>query len=541
MMDRREALRLLARSGLGLAGLGATGSILNGCAQFRPPKLSAPPNKYGITVLVDGFRADMFSRMLSAGALPNIQRHLVDRGTMVENCAGTFPSTSGPAHLAMINGRMPGTNNCPGLRWIDRGMSVIRDYCTIESVFFGKDFPRENYTLYEHLAGQRTVCVFDFVSRGAAEYYRPSLKSLWFMRGDKLEDWQRLDKEAVDVFSRVYQEGPLPTYSFVWMPVIDHLSHLYGSTSQVIEDQAAIVDEQIGRIMAILQNKGIYDKTLVVLSADHGLRETQRSIDIANPLRRAGFSVLRDLGSNDEFNALLTYNAARGVSGNGSALLYFAKRKTQRWATWMGWEDKPSFEELGAFPLEGEGRVDLLELLRSEDAVKFVLAMERDDPELRTYRVFTESGDARIERDQFSRQLKYSVLSGPDPLGYSSIPETRDLMNGEFHDKDRWFTSTRDADYPDAPFQISQLFDADRCGDIVVSSTLGWDFMDQGHKASHGGLERDELMVPCVVAGPGIKEGATVPQGRTVDIFSIFLRFFGIPNLDGGVPDVFKA
>ena len=66
------------------------------------------------------------------------------------------------------------------------------------------------------------------------------------MHGNK----QRLDKEAVDVFSRVYQEGPLPTYSFVWMPVIDHLSHLYGSTSQVIEDQAAIVDEQIGRIMA---------------------------------------------------------------------------------------------------------------------------------------------------------------------------------------------------------------------------------------------------------------------------------------------------
>jgi arylsulfatase A-like enzyme len=540
-MDRREALRLLTRSGLGLAGFGAAESILNGCAQFRPPQISAPPNKYGITILVDGFRADMFSRMLEAGALPNIQRHLVERGTMVEDCAGTFPSTSGPAHLAMINGRMPGTNNCPGLRWIDREMGVVRDYCTLETLLFDRDFPPENYTLYEMLAGQRTVCVFDFVSRGAAEYYRPSLKTLWFTRSDKLEDWQRLDREAVDVFSRVYQEEPRPTFSFVWMPAIDHLSHLHGSTADVIEEQAAIVDEQVGRIMAVLQKNGIYDKTLVALAADHGLRETHSSIDIANPLRRAGFSVLRDLGSNDEFNALLTYNAARGVSGNGCALLYFAKRKTQRWAKWMGWEDKPSFEELMDFPLEGEGRVDLLRLLRSETAVKFVLAMERDDPGLRSYRVFTESGDARIERDEFTRQLKYSVLSGPDPLGYSEDPASRNLMNGGFHDKDRWFSDTRSTDYPDALFQISQLFDAERCGDIVVSSTLGWDFMDQGHKASHGGLERSELMVPCVVAGPGIKEGETVPQARTVDIFSIFLEFFGIPNLDGGVPDVFKA
>ena len=75
----------------------------------------------------------------------------------------------------------------------------------------------------------------------------------------------------------------------------------------------------------------------------------------------------------------------------------------------------------------------------------------------------------------------------------------------------------------------------------MVSSAPGWDFMDQGHVATHGGLERNEMMVPCVVAGPGVKEGETIPGARTVDLYPMYLRHFGIPALDGEVPNVFKS
>lgn len=538
-MNRREALRVLTRSGVGVVGMGAAGSVLGGCSWFRPPPPAPVPKRHGVTILADGFRADSFQRMLEAGALPNIQRHLVERGTMVETCAGVFPSTTGPAHLPFINGRMPGTNNCPGLRWIDRKRNLVRDYCTLETVLFDGDFPPHAYTLYEMLAGQRTVCIFDFASRGAGEYYRPSLKTMWSSRGDTLESWKRMDQEAVDRFTGVFDEEPLPTFTFVWLPAIDHLSHLHGSLSPEVESQILFVDGQVGRMMEVLQRKGIYDKTLVALVADHGLRDTQRSIDIRRPLERAGFSVLRDLGGNDEFNTLMTYSAARGVSGNGFAVLYFARKKTRRWASWMGWEDKPSFEELQSFPVEGRGAVDLFEHLRGEPAVKLVLALEKDGEDQRSYRVLSGASEARIDRDEFTRALRYSVLRGPDPLGYAQHPASLALMDGAFHDKEVWFAATAATDYPDGVFQIAQLFDAERCGDIVVSSTPGWDFMDQQHRASHGGLERDELLVPCVVAGPGVRAGGTIPRARTVDIYPMFLEFFGLPDLDGGVPHVF--
>jgi hypothetical protein len=445
--DRRAALRLLARSGLSVAGVGAAESILGGCA-----------------------------------------------------------------HLPFINGRMPGTNNCPGLRWIDRDRNLVRDYCTLETVLFDRDFPKENFTLFEMLSGKRTVCIFDFVSRGAAEKYRPSLKSLWFTRGDKVEDWR----------------------------AVDHLSHLHGSRSQVVEDQAIVVDGLVGRIMALLHRKRIYDKTLVALSADHGLRDTHHSMDIRRPLARAGFRVLRDLGGTHEFSALAAFNAARAVSGNGFALLYVAKRKRHRWASWIGWEDRPSFQELLDFPVDSHGKVNLVEAVLAEPAVKLAMALESAHPHRRSYRVLARSGDGRIERDEFSRHLRYSLLGGADPLGYALDARAGTLMDGAFHDKDLWFAQTRETDYPDALFQISQLFDADGCGDLAVSSTPGRDFMDQQHRASHGGLEKDELLVPFVVAGPGIREGETVPMARTVDTFPLFLEFLGIPNVDGEVPHVFK-
>ena len=114
-MNRREALRLLAFTRVNLTNLGAMASFFSGCAyrKVRPP--SKFPNRYGLTILTDGLRADLFKEMLDAGELPNIKEHLVDRGTMVENCMTTFPSTTGPAHLPYINGCMPGSNNCPGV------------------------------------------------------------------------------------------------------------------------------------------------------------------------------------------------------------------------------------------------------------------------------------------------------------------------------------------------------------------------------------------------------------------------------------------
>ena len=62
--------------------------------------------------------------------------------------------------------------------------------------------------------------------------------------------------------------------------------------------------------------------------------------------------------------------------------------------------------------------------------------------------------------------------------------------------------------------------------------------MDQGHVASHGGLDHTHIGVPCVIAGPGVRQG-TLPIARTVDLYPTYLKYLGIPHYDGEVLNVF--
>ena len=532
-MNRRELLRLLAYTGIGISNLGAVTAFFSSCSKRHLGRYPLRNDRYGLTILVDGWRADLFKGMLDSGALPNIKKHLVDKGTLVETCVSTFPSTTGPAHLPFITGVMPGYNNCPGLRWVDRCQRDLRDYCTLDNVLFNNDFPRSNYTLYEMLYDERTACIFDFVSRGVSDMINVPAKTLWFMLTGDMDVWQKMDLYAVDAFRKVYLGGgTIPRYTFVWMPAIDHLAHFHGSTSTVIIDRALDVDRHVGKIIATLQECGIYDKTLVTLVADHGLSDTQNHIDVRGILEGYGLSVLGDLSSNDSFNSLYQHNAARGVSGNSFSLLYFAVRKEGRLKTMRyEWDKHIGYEELRSFPLGGGDRIDLIELLRKEKGINLVSAQENEN----VVNVFSEAGSARIERDY--NYFRYSI-TGSDPLGYADNPESASLIDGAFHDKDEWFSSTTGTNYPDGIFQIVQLFDSERCGDIVVTAKEGCDLMDQGHVASHGSMEKAQIQVPCVIAGPGVKHGV-IPIARTVDLYPTYLKYLGIPFYDGEVLNVF--
>jgi hypothetical protein len=532
-VKRRDFLHYLAYTGVGVANIGAVAAFFSSCAKRQIERLPVQKDKYGVTLLVDGWRADLFREMLDSGSLPNIQKHLVDRGTMVDTCVSTFPSTTGPAHLPFITGVMPGHNNCPGLRWIDRSNRSLRDYCTMHNVLFNYDFPERNYTLYEYLAGERTSCIFDFVSRGASDIITVPAKALWFVLSGDMDIWNRMDGHAAEAFQKAYLGGgTLPRYSFVWMPAIDHLAHFHGSADTIIQDRALAIDNLIGSMMETLHKAGIYDQTLFSLVADHGLSDTERHVDLRKILQSHGFHVLEDLLNNDQFNSLRQNNAARGVSGNAFALLYFAAVKKGRLGMMSyDWDRAMSYDELRDFPVSESERVDIIRFLREEEGVRMLMVKEKPDD----YLVFSQNGEGRIERDNAS--FRYSV-TGVDPFGYTDHPDSAVLIDGRHHDKDEWFTATRNTEFPDGIFQSTQLFDSPRCGDIVITAQPGWDLMDQKHIASHGSFEKTQLQVPCVIAGPGVKQG-TIPIARTVDLHPTYLKHFALTQNEEDVLDVF--
>ena len=90
--------------------------------------------------------------------------------------------------------------------------------------------------------------------------------------------------------------------------------------------------------------------------------------------------------------------------------------------------------------------------------------------------------------------------------------------------------------FPDLPAQILAYFRSYRAADIAIFATPGWDFGD-GKRGGHGGLRgAEDVLVPLLLAGPGIPPRRRVDVARTVDLMPSILALLGKPipaDLDG--------
>jgi predicted AlkP superfamily phosphohydrolase/phosphomutase len=66
-------------------------------------------------------------------------------------------------------------------------------------------------------------------------------------------------------------------FFFIHFAEPDHVGHKYGENSQEYTDGIKSDDEWTGRIIAKLKKSGLYEKTLVYITADHGFDEGQRT------------------------------------------------------------------------------------------------------------------------------------------------------------------------------------------------------------------------------------------------------------------------
>jgi hypothetical protein len=92
---------------------------------------------------------------------------------------------------------------------------------------------------------------------------------------------------------------------------------------------------------------------------------------------------------------------------------------------------------------------------------------------------------------------------------------------------DAVFDATRESTYPDGIVQIVTLAGSARAGDLIVSSTPGWDFRARyepiPHRSAHGALHRDHVMVPLLTNRPARR----TPR-RTTDVFASALDALGV-------------
>jgi hypothetical protein len=166
---------------------------------------------------------------------------------------------------------------------------------------------------------------------------------------------------------------------------------------------------------------------------------------------------------------------------------------------------------------------DKLQLLLNEDAVDFAIYRGNEE---QTFILHNKTGKAKLSviNDVFT----YDPLTA-DILKYGGKIQATGHRN--------ILEATFDTEYPDALFQIYQLFQSRRAGDIVISARVGYDLRGfweyPEHVGSHGSLHSQHIHVPLIYN----QKGWNTRPARTADLFDTILKWKGItPKQSEGEP-----
>lgn len=482
---------------------------------------TSPAHRTGhaaVIILADGARADVFERMLAAGDLPEIARHVVQRGGY-RRASSTFTSTTIPAHLPILAGQFAGTANVPGYRWLERaawrrglplGPWCLRSYNGPESALVNRDIAAAAPTLFELTDGAANV--FGAITRGLPPggNLAAGRKNRLWLKAHYRGDYASADEAARDVLVRSIATPGSEGHGqmrFAVLPGIDWNSHYVSPFSSQAFAAYRRVDRTVGAVARRLLRVGGYEQTLLVVCSDHGHCPVREHFDLPVRLER-------------DHDLRVAYHSGRAwrhdaelvacVSGNAMAHVYL--RGEREWDAGPLTRGEIEAAAPGvAERLLGEPAVDLVisRIDRSGGASSVGSAAA----------LLVESHRGRALLREGDGGVHYELPHGvADPYGYGPLPEWMPL--------DEALKLTRDSDYPDGLLQTAQIFRSQRTGDLVVSAAPGYDLRERferpEHLSSHGALHGQHMSVPLAISA-SVSEGAM----RTADVFGTVLQWLG--------------
>ena len=533
-----ETPRCPASRASGRLAAGLLLACVAGCGSTPPEDLPPLRRREGpppvFLLYVDGLRPDVMERMAREGELPMIRRLFVDSGARPEVALASVPSVTFANAATMVTGLHPGSHGVWANRWFDREGLFTRSY---EGVALrdaiNDDLGAE--TIFALSRGRPTAAVGSGVRRGAHLQYAVSLDFDTLVPGVAwtLGMQEELDEHMAEQIGNMLDDarrmGELPALALFYFPALDFAGHAEGCESEAYRAALQGFDRALGALWEVLEAAGLEDEVTLVLTSDHGHVPTPRSFDVADWIGRcAGERALlsgEDDGELDYVARRARYDAhglVLTVSGERQASLHVRAGDEP-------WRRRPELERVLALGEPGEGGGDLLERLVAAPAVELVVARAGEDAVL----VQGGSGRALVEarRVDGTEALSYRVLRGDDPLGYAEDERARALVGGGFVDHDEWLRRTAHHDRPDVVPQLARTLRSHRAGDVVLFAAPGWDFSPH-YAGGHGGLAREELLIPMCFHGPGIGRGVRVPAARMVDLVPTLLDLMEV-DADG--------
>lgn len=486
---------------------------------------------------------------------PNISRYFIQKGAFTANGISVWPSSSIPAHTGIVTGCYPRKTGVMGQRQFSPAKRKYTSYIGLGILSHRTILSKDVKTIGEYFPHVRSVDLLQIANRGCSLYVPGAPSDELVMRR------LRQIVDSTSFLSGITKRSEIPRMVVMTLPDIDHVTH-----NSRLDDAKSIrlyrqMDRYVGEIMDLYKHHGIFDKTLFVLAADHGMGEVQNHVTIDNVVRDMRFDSFESfkwtavpawgsfeanawVGTRRNFDR--TYNAVPLWGGNSDGLVYIKGqlRDTNGRVTGDSWGIRPTEQMLRDYHVGGTDIDVIQRLLDYSPGVGLVLTNTSPD----TFDVHSRQGHSRIRerRDAGRIFFHYTVVSGQDPLGFSDDPVAAAcIKRGQWLSDEQSIGGTYLSHYPDALRRIAYSFGSRNSGTAHLVSADGWDFTPyyvskEVSVGSHGSLNSQQSLVPVMFYGPGIRN-VELPYARTVDILPTVLRYFGVKGVkvDGRVLPVF--
>ncbi len=463
-----------------------------------------------IILVADGARPDRLYAEMAEGRLPAI-RQLSEEGAF-HTITTVFPSVTGPAYTPFLLGRHPASVGLPGIRWFDRTRRTCltvghsRSYVGIEMHRIDHDLSADVPTMFElapSSLGALSVIERGLSSRDRIAHGAPFIaRTAWtHFRGD-VQGWLDIDRYTGDRLVRRINHAR-PAFTFAVFTGVDKMSHALGHESPMVLDALQIVDDTARQIREDAERRGDWDQTHLWIVSDHGHSSIEAHDDLAEAIEGFGLRVLAH-------PKVWVRNAdvAVMVSGNAMAHLYIDLKQRVR----PFWQNVSArYTELASALLQRES-VDLM-----------LIPTARNTCEVHT----RDMGSATVTWSSNDTSFDVSQAAA---TRYTYTPHTGDPLNIGTAcniDENEAYYRTVHTNYPDSLVQIAHLCSSERCGDIILSATPGWDFRRRfepiAHVSSHGALHRDHMLTPIVM-----NRAPKIQPLRTTDVMPSAMHLLGL-------------
>lgn len=408
------------------------------------------PDNLTIVIIIDGLSDNFFREHLEKA--PNLSKALLNGAYYLKNTT-CLPSCTGIGHAYILTGTCPNQHSICGLNYIDKQVKTHFNGLSmnIESLL-NNSLSKDIKTIFENNASVKSASIWSPVTRGCDITIPYS--NYWYRHAAKL------------AMEQIKKGARLIT---IWYPLLDPLGHYLGIEHPFRKFWWHRIDYQIGNLFNQLELNGYLNKSLIYITSDHGQTLVNKNLDLYKFFRKMGYTTLGKDHSTvvGEINPN-NYDIFVCRNGYRFAHLYFGNN------------------------IDNEEKEKIKQILLKENAVRNLFIKVGD-------KVLVESSCGKgiiNSTSEYERRYSYKVVEGIDPLLYGSN------LSSDYMKEVEWKSLTIFSESPNVVPQIYQLMMSENSGDIILAAKSEYHFSAIPHKAAHGGLEYEELVVPTIVLFP---------------------------------------